>query len=154
MKKSLYFAIYAVFAFFTPIFATTMCAINDSVAVILDPTINGTAGNTLDSTLGTWYATFPYGTIYGISACIDTRWGKAQGEYVDTLTDTNGNIIVGNERKGTFCWCKLTHPVTSRWTYLKSYASFADCFGWCANSCGKPNDQTLRVGLFGSVQQQ
>ena len=156
MKKSLYFAIFMNFAFFTPIFATTMCAINDSVAVILDPTIAGTAGNTLDSTLGTWYATFPYGKIYGISACIDTNWGKSIGGYVETLTDTNGNRMQGNEKLGQYCWCKLTHPVASRWVYFSNSASQGgNCADWCLSKCGERSmkTQSLRVGLFGSVQQ-
>ena len=135
-----------------------MCAINDSVAVILDPTINGTAGDTLDSTLGTWYTTFPYGTIYGISSCVDTNWGKQQGGYVDTLTDINGNRIYGNEQIGGYCWCKLTHPVISRWVFNRAaggvtYCRSGGCAATCANTYGAQTKETFRVGLFGSVQQ-
>ena len=155
MKKSLYFAIFAVFAFFIPIFATTMCTINDSVAVILDPSIAGTAGGVFDRTLGTWSVTFPYGTIYGISACVDTDWGKSRGNYIKTLTDTNGTRVYGNEALGQYCWCKMTHPVASRWVFDLNRSSTGCNGGNCANFCGidTRNMEVLRVGLFGSVQQ-
>ena len=139
-----------------PSFATTMCAINDSVAVVLDPTIGGSAGGTYDATAGLWSATFPYGVIYGISACLNVGQGKSMGYYESQLTDTNNgetNLVVGSEKYGRYCWCKMTHPVASLWVFHNDRGSAASCASNCTSYCGYNArlNEALRVGLFGSV---
>ncbi len=113
-----------------PAFATTMCAVDDSVAVVLDPTIGG-SGYTYDNTAGTWKTTFSYGYVSGISACLNSNKGKGMGGWVANLTDVNPDgeekTVVGSEKYGRYCWCKATHPVASRWVfnYDNGSASFA-----------------------------
>jgi len=143
-----------------PSFGTTMCAINDSVSVVLDPSVGGDSGGTFDSNAGIWYATFSYGTIYGIAACLSTNNGKSMGGYVANLTDTNPDTnvtasVVGGERNGQYCWCKMTHPAASSWVFRCDYGSPSYCASNCVYRCGDSarNDSSLRAGLFGSAAQ-
>ena len=141
-----------------PSFATTMCAVNDSVAVVLDPSVGGTAGGAFNSATSTWSATFPYGMIYGVSACLNVGQGKSQGYYESQLTDTNNgetNLVVGTEKYGRYCWCKMTHPVASLWVFNYDSGSAASCASNCAAICGDyaRRREALRVGLFGSIEQ-
>ncbi len=141
-----------------PSFATTMCAVDNSVVVVLDPTVAGTAGGTYDATAGLWNATFPYGMIYGISACLNTGQGKSMGYYESQLTDTNNgetNLVQGSEKYGRYCWCKMTHPVASLWVFNGDYGSAASCASSCTYYCGyyARYVEAMRVGLFGSVAQ-
>ena len=138
-----------------PTYATTMCAKNDTVAVVLDPTI-GASGYANNNSLGTWNVTFPYGYISGISACINSNHGKTTGGWVENLTDVNPDgierTVIGSERYGTHCWCKVTHPVASRWVYRNTYGSGSACANSCS-SCGYAvqSNENMRVGLFGSM---
>ncbi len=137
-----------------PTYATTMCAANDTVAVVLDPSLSmsGQSKNNSNFTWSTWNA---QGTYYGIAACLSSAKGKSQGGYVSRLTDTiNGEtkLITGGEKNGTYCWCRLTHPVSSLWVFLFSNASCASaCAGYCSNYTVTFID--MRKGLFGSVAQ-
>ena len=131
-----------------PVYATTMCALEDTVAVILDPSITGT-GYTKDDNTMTWTATFPYGTVYGVAACLSVS-GGSQGATNATLT------AGGGEREGKYCWCKVSHPVSSLWAFFSAvYSSAASCASFCALYCGDYVRSTvaLRAGLFGSVAQ-
>ena len=136
-----------------PTHATTMCAANDTVAVVLDPSLsitNYTQNNT-EFTFSFWNA---QGTYYGIAACLSSAKGRGQGGYVSRLTDTiNGEtkLITGSEKNGTYCWCRLTHPVSSRWVFNRLDSA---CVSDCASSCGSnARRDALRGGLFGSVAQ-
>lgn len=128
----------------TPLHATTMCAAEDTTAVILDPSINGT-GYKYDTNTMTWNTTFPYGTIYGVAAWLSVNGG------------THGTINYdldagGGEKEGGYCWCKMTHPASSRWVMNSAVrvSTFSDiCSGRCANNASR--DISLRLGLFGSV---
>ena len=139
-----------------PSFATTMCAPNDTVVVVLDPTL-GCSGSTYDNTAGTWTARFSYGNISGISACLNSNRGKGMGGWVANLTDTDNNgdehTVVGSEKYGRYCWCRMTHPVASRWVFNYDSGSASSCASNCTNNCGNnaQNNVALRVGLFGSV---
>jgi len=140
-----------------PSYATTMCAANDAVAVVLDPTIGGSG--TGDSNTGTWRANFSYGYISGISACLNINKGKTKGGWVENLTYTNNNgetkTVVGSERYGRYCWCKATHPISSRWVYASDRGSVSGCSSNCGGGCGVDfgRDWDLRFGLFESVIQ-
>ena len=138
----------------TTSYATTMCAANDTVAVVLDPSITIT-NYSKDDVMKTWWAWSPQGTVYGISACLSSAKGKSQGGSVARLTDTiNGEtqLITGGETNGSYCWCRLTHPVSSLWVFRNSNS---DCASGCANACGYyfRDYVALRRGLFGSVAQ-
>lgn len=132
--------------------ATTMCAINDSVPIILDPSINQNEYG-YDKTTGTWWVQFPYGRISGISACL--KKSSSPGRTVAGLQDTDDNgqlrTIIGSEKYGDNCWCKMTHPAFSLWTYnLYVYGGYGTCKNNCEELCAKKNYE-IRQGLFGSV---
>ena len=114
-----------------PTYATTMCAANDTVAVVLDPSIS-ISGISDDGINGTWKAWSSFGTFYGISACLN----HTQHSY--HLYDTNNNEtkkVVGTERYGRYCWCRLTHPVSSLWFYSPDGNRGEACAYACANVC-------------------
>ncbi len=128
----------------TPLHATTMCAAEDTTAVILDPSINGT-GYKSDANTMTWNTTFPYGTIYGVAACLSVNGGSSG----TVNTDLNAG---GGEKEGGYCWCKMTHPAASRWVFNHSFSA-SNCASLCAYYCAShaPSNAALRSGLFGSV---
>ncbi len=112
--------------------ATTMCATDDTLAIVLDPIINGTA-NSFYTDLFEWSATFSYGTVWGIATCVDTS--GAPNTAVEELRDSNGEIATGGERTGRYCWCQLSHPAKSRWVFRSASSSVADCGSFCADNC-------------------
>lgn len=142
-----------------PTYATTMCAKNDTVAVILDPSIIATDSGS-DATLGTWWAQFPFGRVSGIVAYINRSC--THGEIVSNLTDVNNNgetkYIVGGERYGNTCYCKLTHPAASKWV-CNTYNGLINDFTRCVSNCGGflskgilgIHSQPLEEALFGSI---
>ncbi len=130
--------------------AITMCATDDTLAIVLDPVINGTA-NSFHRDLFEWSTTFSYGTVWGIATCVDTS--GAPNTAVEELRDSNGEIATGGERTGRYCWCQLSHPAKSRWVFRNADSSVADC-GWnCAFICGYyvRHYSAFRAGLFGSL---
>lgn len=136
------------------VFGATMCVKNDTISIILDPYIAGT-NRTYDKDSWTWGTQFPYGRIWGISACLSSSKGKSIGGYVAGLTNKNPDTgvtepVVGGENYGSYCWCKMTHPVASLWVYNTSYSN---CASLCALNCGfNARDKAdMRAGLFGSV---
>ena len=132
----------------------TMCSKNDATTIVLDPAINGTNYGYSQAN-STWWATFPYGTIRGISACLSSANGQSMGGYIADLHDNN-EPVVGGETNGLYCWCKMTHPMVSPWVFYYSHSSAGDCAGNCAYYCGyfALNYSALRGGLFGSVRRQ
>lgn len=139
-----------------PVYATKMCAANDTVVVVLDPSVAGT-GYTYDNVLGTWTTTFPYGKVSGTSACLSSAYGKSGGGWIANLTDVDAQgverPVIGGERHGQYCWCKMTHPAASRWVFDGDGGSASYCASYCTHSCGNRAQyySWLRVGLFGSV---
>ena len=139
-----------------PSYAANMCSAQDTVTVILDPSIGGKS-YTNNAQQGTWSTVFDYGTVHGIMACLNSNHGKGQGGWVANLTDTDNNDVtkpvVGFERYGKYCWCKMTHPVASRWVFRSDYGSASICASNCAYYCGHDVRiyEAMRAGLFGSV---
>lgn len=130
--------------------ATTMCATDDTLAIVLDPLINGTA-HSYNTDLFEWSATFSYGTVWGIATCVDTS--GTSNTAVEELRDSNGEIATGGERTGKYCWCQLSHPAKSRWVFRGATSSVADCWSYCAINCGYyvRSDSAFRGGVFGSL---
>ena len=155
MKKICIFLVLITMAI--PVHATTMCAANDTVAIVLDPSLSITNYNK-NVTMGTWWAWNTQGTVYGISACLNSTHGKSRGGTVARLTDTdnngNTNLVTGSETYGRYCWCRLTHPVSSLWAFNRDRNSAADCAANCANRCGDDfkSSDALRSGLISSVE--
>ena len=140
-----------------PTHATTMCTINDSVGVVLDPSIT-IKGYSSNETMGTWWAWSDSWTLYGISACLNSNRGKSMGGTVphlhDTDNDGNDHLVTGSEKYGRYCWCRLTHPVSSLWAFLYDLRSASNCASGCAYYCGLYvyNNAAWREGLFGSIK--
>ena len=147
MKKSLVFCLMNLIVLGAN--ATTMCAADDALAIVLDPQVAGT-NHSYNAELFEWNATFPYGTVFGIATCVTTPSGAA----TDTLIDTDsGDVATGGERTGKNCWCQMTHPVKSRWVFRLAYGSVADCRSYCAANCGDlvRGNSSFRGSVFGSV---
>ena len=140
-----------------------MCARNDTIVIPLDSNINGT-GSGHNVAEATWWVVFPYGRIYGLSTCLSAAEGGKpssgnKGSYTndkgqmlpndDALAGRTGQDADGNERG--YCWCKMTHPMSSRWVFYESHPA-STCASYCARNCGYAQESAaLREGLFGSV---
>ena len=138
--------------------ASTMCVNNDSTSIVLDPTIDGT-NYTYSAADFTWSANFPYGTVSGIAACLSSNHGKGYSQSATNLTDENPDTgvtspVVGGERNGLHCFCRMLHPAASLWVFIYSSGSADDCFALCASSCGGHvrSRADFRAGVFGSVR--
>lgn len=143
--------------------AQTMCVRDKSLVISLDKNVQGTSHSSNKSEW-IWWVDFPYGRVYGDATCLSLEEGLGQTsvgayygveEYATTPitaeaglsgTDTNGN-----ERK--YCWCRATHPVSSRWVYSRAYHASSACTSYCADYCGDGvrTNSALRGGVFGSV---
>lgn len=136
-----------------PTHATTMCAANDTVVVVLDPSIPFN-GQSTTSTPEAWFAWASYGTIRGISTCINHGGGERY--HLHDINNEGRNIVVsGGENYGKYCWCRLTHPASSLWHYHTSYSSASDCAYGCYAKCSndiKYGGKTIANSLFGSIE--
>ena len=125
-----------------PSYASTMCVANNTVAMVLDPSINGT-NHTYSAANMTWTTMFDYGNISGDALCSTTSVSYAT---TGTPNESGG---------GQYCWCRATHPVASLWVFFNDYGSSGYCADHCANFCahGVQNYAAFRAGMFGSVAQ-
>lgn len=130
--------------------ATTMCATDDTIAIVLDPMIGGST-NSYNADLFEWNTTFSYGTVFGIATCVDTAGSSNQ--VVAELKSSDGTVATGGERSGRYCWCQMTHPARSRWVFLNAYGSVVHCRSNCASDCGfnVRLSSGFRSGVFGSL---
>ena len=138
MKKM--FVILSLIAFAMPSYASTMCVANDMVAVVLDPSIDGT-NYTYDAANMLWTTNFDYGNVSGDALCSTTSGSYAT---VGTPNESGG---------GQYCWCRAQHPVASLWVFNADRGSSGNCARDCASDCayyGRIN-AAFRAGLFGSV---
>ena len=108
--------------------AITMCARNDTLVGSIRETATGdiTGGSSNSEPL--WRIIFPWGTIFGESTFLsEAEGGKATatGDIVnvdgkmipmDTQAGLVGNDVNGNPRE--YCWCRMTHPVSSVWIFV------------------------------------
>ena len=144
--------------------AQTMCVRDKSLVISLDKNVAGTGyGNNASEMI--WWTDFSYGRIYGEATCLSAAegLGRTTGagayygveEYATTPITAeaglNGTDANGDERK--YCWCRATHPVSSRWVFRNAYASVSYCVSSCASSCGNDvrNNSAMRGGVFGSI---
>ena len=98
-----------------------------------------------DKNTFTWSVVFPYGTINGGSACL-TNNGKNKGK-----TDSSISADIADS-EGQYCWCKVTSPEESLWTYNYKASSQSGCNTNCARLCANytSSQSELRTGLFSS----
>ena len=146
-----------------PTFATEMCARNDTVVIPLDSNVNGTS-NGNNAAEATWWAIFNYGRIYGLATCLSAAEGGKPSGSMGVYTNADGKMLpqdealagrTGKDADGNdrgYCWCKMTHPASSRWVFRNS-DSASSCASACANDCAiyARSRAALRSGLFGSV---
>ena len=118
-------------------------------ATKLDPTINSTrivpANISASAGVTNWSAVFSYGTLSGISACTEE-----QGDNFEV--DETKNFAAGGS--GTSCWCKMTSPATSGWTYITGLGTTCNnkCAYICAQNIGSNrNAPTTRTNMFSSA---
>ena len=146
-----------------PAIATEMCARNDTIVIPLDSNVNGTS-NGYNVAESTWWAVFSYGRIYGLATCLSAAEGGKPSGSMGSYTNSDGKMLPqdealagrtgqdpdGNDRG--YCWCKMTHPASSRWVFNYSYSASA-CASFCARDCAGSarSYAALRSGLFGSV---
>jgi hypothetical protein len=91
---------------------------------------------------------FSYGNISGISTCVPDAPSGTMGSI--TTKETGGYLdAVGGATTGGYCWCKMTHPMSSLWAFSYNHASAAHCATYC--TCSVQAHAALRSGLFGSV---
>ena len=142
--------------------ALTMCVRDSSLVVSLDQSIGGTTnGNNASEML--WWTEFSYGRIYGEATCLSEAEGGKPSGSMGVITNSNGEMLSqdipaglknkdadGNDRG--YCWCRMTHPASSRWVFNNSHSA-SRCASLCANNCGRyaQSSAALRGGLFGSV---
>jgi len=140
----------------TTLVAATMCSKNDTITIMLDPSIGDSSNSTYgySTAQSTWWTAFPYGTVRGISACLSSKYGQSLGGAVADLHDNNA-LVVGGETNGEHCWCKMTHPAASLWVFNYTSGSASGCADGCAAGCGYnvQYGSVMRSGLFGSVRQ-
>ena len=148
MKRIIIFTMMIMFAI--PALGVSVCAKDSVVTVVLDPSING-ASNTHNNSTGTWKTVFSYGNVSGISTCVATAPSGSMGT-VKTADGTHLSAS-GGQTSGQYCWCKMTHPMSSLWAFNNAYGSASNCASGCADYCGGivRNYASLRGGLFGSV---
>ena len=150
----------------SPIYAnaTDMCARDDTMVLVFDKDIGG-SGSGSNVTEWTWWTSFPYGRVAGEATCLSVSEGLGRtsgqgayygtGDYASTPITAEpglkGTDSAGNDRK--YCWCKMTHPVSSRWVFNVAYADSSTCASDCASRCGSHvrNAFAMRGGVFNSV---
>ncbi len=148
MKRIIIFTMMIMFA--VPAVAVSVCAKDSVVTVVLDPSIGGSSYTHNNST-GTWKTVFSYGNVSGISTCVSTAPTGSMGST--KTADGTPLVATGGETAGQYCWCKMTHPMSSLWAFGPGVGNASACASGCAYLCGLSarNDAPLRSGLFGSV---
>ncbi len=136
--------------------ATEMCARNDTIVVPLDATVAGN-GNGYNAVEWMWWATFEYGKIYGTATCLSkAEVAELLPSDDDELLGRSGKDAAAQESGGADnrgeCYCKLTHPMSSRWVFFYSYSA-SNCASNCAPYCANYARSAVGLGsgLFGSV---
>jgi len=136
--------------FVIPALAVSVCAKDSIVSVVLDPSIGGNS-YTYNNSTGVWKTVFSYGNVSGVSTCVSTAPTGGRG----STTTSAGTPLEspGGETSGGYCWCRMTHPMSSLWAFFNDRGNASRCASLCTDYCGDyvRSDADLRGGLFGSV---
>lgn len=127
-------------------FAVNACVSDDTVAVIVRRNWTWSeidAGKFVPSSGNgsiIWKVSKDDVFIQGTSACLSSDHGVAQfGAYTDNngILIDNNKVVVGGERNGKTCWCKITYPIASIWAMRdnSSWSSLNSCATNCAYWC-------------------
>ena len=155
--------------------ATEMCARNDTVVIPLDATINHERFYA-DVIEWLWWDVYEYGTIYGNGACVSKKemmmysdWNGigtnfpgrlntssdelvgSQGYYMNADTDPDIPDSEKPDYERRFVYVKLTHPMSSNWTYLYGYANASICVSSIFANSFQFNGFDFKQRLFNSI---
>lgn len=151
--------------------ATEMCARRDITVVPIDATVLDGAGNQqCDKIEWIWWGNPSYGKIYGTATCLSLQEirdivGDQNIKYIylPYVLPTDDYELMGrygywngdtsnSEYERKYCFCKLTHPMSSQWTYNSAPGDFQVCIDFCADFCGRAlNNINYQRTLFNSV---
>ena len=148
--KKIWICVLMIMVFVIPALAVSVCAKDSVVTVVLDPSIGGNS-YTYNNSTGVWKTVFSYGNVSGVSTCSTVAPTGGRGS-TNTSAGTPLDAVAG-DTSGRYCWCKMTHPMSSLWAFLYDYGFASNCASNCATICGNyvRNGGDLRGGLFGSV---
>lgn len=173
MKKIIYL-ICSVFISFSA-YATEMCAHRDVTVVPLDATVHGIGrtGYGNDGIEKIWWTTFEYGKIYGVGTCLSKTEirdieNNPELDSVPSVLSTDDYELMGRDgyyNNDTsdeslygrrFCFCKLTHPMSSRWTFynIDNNPNANHCYMHCLSGCNWGTDGAdinFRTTMFKSI---
>lgn len=175
MKKIIYL-ICSVFISFSA-YATEMCAHRDVTVIPLDATVSPLTGNNTQQSSAVewvWMQKFDYGWVTGVATCLslqevrdisgDSTISRPSANYTLPTDDyelmgrseyyngdTSDVVLYGR----SWCFCKLTHPMSSQWVNaVMDSASVAFCKSKCPGYCliwqSMPNLE-YRTALFRSI---
>lgn len=151
--------------------ATEMCARRDITVVPLDATVLDGAGMLqCNNVEWIWWGNPSYGKIYGTATCLslhevrEITGNPSLGtlyNYITLPTDDyelmgrygywNGDTS-NSEYGRKYCFCKLTHPMSSRWIYNSVPGDVQTCIDFCADFCGRSlNNMNYQRTLFNSI---
>ncbi len=86
----------------------------------------------------TW-SSVPYGQPTWTSVCDSTGVSGTVfcSNQSATIGETNTAPTSSLSEDNLYCWCKMTSPVTSRWTFAMQAKSETECLYYCAFYCGR-----------------
>ena len=154
----------------TSVHATQMCARRDTTVIPLDSIIQGKPNYYWnDPHERIWYSEFEYGRIYGAGTCLSIQ-DIRDIEDDQTLSTTKNPLATDEEtyqgRSGYYnddttnpeyerkhCYCKLTHPMSSCWSFHYTYIDAPTCGPNCAGSCASYANTTIdwRTKIFNHI---
>ena len=131
---------------------------DDSVAIVLDPNRIEKDYWHDNPKVGFFRIDFDGGGYgYGIGTYVSDNYVLSNNgaELYD-----NGVLVVGGERNGNNCFCKLFYPVVSKWILhpaRKGDYAWLDqrgygCDGYCGYSIRYSDPVSFKVELYNSVQ--
>ena len=127
-----------------------ICRTDGSVVLVLHKDIDALSV-TIDG--NKWSAVLPYdmlsggepysditSTLNGIAACSNISVKSApDGSSYNGGTIEPGGVntfaVMTDASAGKKCWCRLTGPITSYWTFIYEYPSDEECAAGCPTYC-------------------
>lgn len=122
----------------SPAYSLDMCVENNSVAVVLDPTVAPkSSGSSIHAGTSTFKINTDYGILTGVRACLTSNYSVLTYNVYKGVLKENNKLVVGGEKNGGKCWCKLTHPVSSLWVYVADDTNVGTCSrsDYCLTQC-------------------
>ncbi len=136
-----------------------MCARNNSLVGSLTAYDGGKVTEKYSSSEPFWRIVTPFGTIFGEATKLSaSEGGEPSGNW--SVTNVNGEMIpmdtpaglIGNDENGnlrTYCWCRMTHPMISRWV-----STVVTMYQTCQQNCSYAlhwSSQQIGPVMFKSV---